>query len=83
VLDVPIREIKHLIGLGIIFPIIGFFAEYLEKGNTFASILFTVGIFVVWGMFSVIMTLQHYKDWSELNEYKKHGTIHGVRAYKL
>lgn len=82
-LDVPISEIKYYFKMGMIISLLMFFASLWQKRDLISAVPDTMGISFFFGVFLIIISIFNYRKWSELNEYKKHGTIHGLKAYKM
>ena len=70
-----VRPVAIYCGLYIMMIIAGWY----EKGDLLAGVRESSG-FLIFGPIMLLMSVFPFRRWLELNEYKKHGTIHGRTA---
>lgn len=73
-------EVKHPSVILLACSGIMFFVALYETKNLFESILKIMPFLLFCGIFLIPLSILQFKIWLELNEFKKHGTLHGKRA---
>jgi hypothetical protein len=66
-----------------LFSIMMIAAGWYEKKDLFTGFQDAEGFIMVFGPIMLLMSIFPFRRWLELNEYKKHGTIHGRTARRL
>ena len=71
------------IGACIFFLCVWLIGSWYFTGDPFYQIQIERGLFAIFGILMLLMSISSLKSWRELREFKNHGTIHGVKAYRI